>query len=186
LLVKLGANDYLPTDSIDPILSATYAKWLVEIGVDAIEISCGSTMYSPFTCARGDVPLKDLMSMLPLWQRPLAWLKLRGMVGKYDLDQEGFNLDAIQTIRPKTGNTPLIAVGGFRSLSVMEEALKSGSVDMISLSRPLVREPNLIQKFQDGRSTKATCCSCNRCFVAIANQLPLKCYCNNGNQLKKK
>jgi 2,4-dienoyl-CoA reductase-like NADH-dependent reductase (Old Yellow Enzyme family) len=124
--------------------------------------------------------------MLPLWQRPLAWLKLRGMVGKYDLDQEGFNLDAIQTIRPKTGNTPLIAVGGFRSLSVMEEALKSGFVDMISLSRPLVREPNLIQKFQDGRSSKATCCSCNRCFVAIANQLPLNCYCNNGNLIKKK
>ena len=92
LLVKLNAHDYLPSDSIDPTLSAKYAKWLVELGVDAIEISCGSTMFSPFTCARGDVPLKAFMKMLPLWMRPFAWFKLKGMVGKYDLDQEGFNL----------------------------------------------------------------------------------------------
>ena len=59
---------------------------------------------------------------------------------------------------------PVILVGGMRSLSVMRRMLDEKYADMVSLSRPLVREPNLVEKFAAGRSSSATCKSCNKCF----------------------
>lgn len=61
---------------------------------------------------------------------------------------------------------PVILVGGVRSLPVMKRMLDEKYADMISLSRPLVREPNLIEKFASGRSSSSTCKSCNNCFDA--------------------
>lgn len=59
---------------------------------------------------------------------------------------------------------PVILVGGMRSLPVMKKMLDEKCADMISLSRPLIREPNLIEKFAAGRSSSSTCKSCNKCF----------------------
>jgi len=61
---------------------------------------------------------------------------------------------------------PVILVGGMRSLPVMRRMLDEKYADMISLSRPLVREPNLIEKFAAARSSSSTCKSCNKCFDA--------------------
>ncbi len=58
---------------------------------------------------------------------------------------------------------PVMLVGGLRSRVVMEEMLASGCADMVSLSRPLIREPDLVVKFRDG-AQEAECTSCNRCF----------------------
>lgn len=59
---------------------------------------------------------------------------------------------------------PVILVGGLRSLSVMERMVSEGYADMVSLSRPLIREPGLVKKFMSGRSSVAMCISCNKCF----------------------
>ncbi|MDT8402784.1 MAG: hypothetical protein RQ743_13940, partial [Bacteroidales bacterium] len=58
---------------------------------------------------------------------------------------------------------PVILVGGMRSRALMEEMLEGGYADMVSLSRPLIREPDLVVKFREG-AQEAECTSCNRCF----------------------
>ena len=58
---------------------------------------------------------------------------------------------------------PVILVGGLRTMIVMEEMLNEGYADMVSLSRPFIREPDLIVKFRQGAS-EAECISCNGCF----------------------
>jgi 2,4-dienoyl-CoA reductase-like NADH-dependent reductase (Old Yellow Enzyme family) len=57
---------------------------------------------------------------------------------------------------------PIILVGGIRNLSDMGKVLDSG-IDMVSLARPLISEPDLITKLIDGQS-KADCTSCSKCF----------------------
>ena len=70
----------------------------------------------------------------------------------------------------------VIAVGGFRSREAMERALAQG-IDLIALSRPLIREPNLPRRLFEGRTEAASCVSCNRCVIAIGFQeQPLRCY----------
>lgn len=59
---------------------------------------------------------------------------------------------------------PLILVGGVRSLSVAESVLKTGVADFISMSRPLICEPNLIARWRAGDRRPAACKSDNRCF----------------------
>jgi len=63
------------------------------------------------------------------------------------------------------GNTdiPVIVVGGIRNFEDMEAALEAG-VDMISISRPLISEPDLITRLKNGQE-KARCTSCNKCFM---------------------
>ncbi len=60
-------------------------------------------------------------------------------------------------------NIPVIQVGGLRSKVLMEKMLASGYADIVSLCRPLIREPDLVVKFRDGVH-EAECTSCNRCF----------------------
>jgi 2,4-dienoyl-CoA reductase-like NADH-dependent reductase (Old Yellow Enzyme family) len=54
-------------------------------------------------------------------------------------------------------------VGGYRTTPVMLDAL-AGGLDMVSLSRPLIRESDLPRKIERDPSHRAACISCNACF----------------------
>lgn len=54
-------------------------------------------------------------------------------------------------------------VGGYRTAPVMLKALGEG-LDLVSLSRPLIREPDLAHSIRHDPSHAATCTSCNQCF----------------------
>jgi 2,4-dienoyl-CoA reductase-like NADH-dependent reductase (Old Yellow Enzyme family) len=72
-------------------------------------------------------------------------------------------------------NVPVAMVAGIRSLERAEEIITGGDADMISMSRPFIREPNLINRWQRGDTTKALCISCNQCFIPLRKGLPLFC-----------
>ncbi len=58
---------------------------------------------------------------------------------------------------------PIILVGGMRSKTVMERILEEGSTDFISMSRPLIREPDLPRRLLEGQES-SSCISCNLCW----------------------
>lgn len=175
LLVKLNTHDHTPKEGITPSVATTYAGWLADLGIDGIEVSCGSTVYSFMNMSRGEVPVKELVQGLALWKRPLAKLMLKGMAGKYDLE-EGYNLEAAKMIKPVIGDIPLFLVGGLRTVAHMEEVLDNNYADFISMSRPFIREPFLVKRIGEGKTKVASCVSCNKCFAAIARNLPVRCY----------
>lgn len=59
---------------------------------------------------------------------------------------------------------PVISVGGYRSTETIERVLNEGNIAAISMSRPLICEPDLPIKWKMGETTKAKCVSCNWCF----------------------
>jgi 2,4-dienoyl-CoA reductase-like NADH-dependent reductase (Old Yellow Enzyme family) len=61
---------------------------------------------------------------------------------------------------------PVITVGGIRSFGVADSILAGGDADYGALSRPLVREPHLINRWKNGDTRKATCISCCKCYNA--------------------
>lgn len=61
---------------------------------------------------------------------------------------------------------PLILVGGMRAFETCEWIVAENVADLISISRPFIREPHLIKRWQDGYCEPATCISCNGCFGA--------------------
>jgi 2,4-dienoyl-CoA reductase-like NADH-dependent reductase (Old Yellow Enzyme family) len=75
----------------------------------------------------------------------------------------------------KAVKVPVIVVGGIRSLEMSGDIVNSGDADLISMSRPFIREPDLIARWQRGETEPATCISCNRCFRILARGEPLEC-----------
>ena len=71
---------------------------------------------------------------------------------------------------------PLMLVGAVRNLNEMEEVVRNGKADFVSMSRPLIREPFLVKRLREGKAEAAACISCNKCFAAIFNNIPLRCY----------
>ena len=65
--------------------------------------------------------------------------------------------------------TPVVLVGGVRSLETANAVLAKTAIQYIVLSRPLIREPNLINRWQAGDIRPSTCISCNACYRTSAH-----------------
>jgi len=159
-MVKMNSHDYTPKQGITPDLAA-------------LEVS--SWTYYTFHTVRGDIPIDDLARALPWVMRPMAKVIFKRQVSPCRF-QKLYHLPAAKTIKPAIGDMPLILVGGVRTLEEMEAALSGQKVDFLSMSRPFIREPFLAKRMQQGKTKKAACISCNKCFAAVFNELPLRCY----------
>ena len=62
---------------------------------------------------------------------------------------------------------PLILVGGIRSYAVAERLVNGGVCDFISMSRPFIREPGLVNRWKSGDRKPAACASDNLCYGPI-------------------
>ncbi|MHB0859432.1 MAG: oxidoreductase [Anaerolineae bacterium] len=83
------------------------------------------------------------------------------------LNQEGEAcfLPLAEAVRLALGpQYPLALVNGFRTLATMNAVLESDLVQVVSMCRPLIAEPNLPAKLYAGEIESAACVSCNRCW----------------------
>ncbi|MCG6553428.1 MAG: NADH:flavin oxidoreductase [Candidatus Magnetominusculus sp. LBB02] len=134
VLIKMNSSDHLCCGGLRPDESLRIAQRLEALGIDAMEVSGG--MYeSSLRPARTKI----------LHPQDEAYFKNASALFKMSL------------------NIPVIVVGGIRSRAVAEEMLQQGYADLISMSRPLIREPDLPNKFKAGKD-KADCESCNACM----------------------
>jgi len=176
LLIKLNTHDHTPRPGVTPSLAVRYARWLVELGIDGLEVSCGTSAFSPMNSLRGGIPVEDFLRSFPWWKKPLGRLMIKKWIGQYNLE-EGYNLEAAKMIRPVLNGIPLLLVGGLRTKAKMEEILENNYADGISMSRPFIREPFIVKKFREGKADAVACVSCNKCAASvIKNEMPLRCY----------
>jgi len=81
---------------------------------------------------------------------------------------------------------PIILVGGFLSYPLAEAVVTSGDADYVALARPLIREPRLVKRWAAGDLEKASCISCNCCFLTLATEEALHCAQNKKEKNKSK
>lgn len=76
----------------------------------------------------------------------------------------------------KAVSVPIISTGGHLDLRKMDAFVSSGLCDMIGLSRPLIRQPNLVDMFKNGTAQCSTCIQCDGCLGNTSvREKPLKC-----------
>jgi 2,4-dienoyl-CoA reductase-like NADH-dependent reductase (Old Yellow Enzyme family) len=175
LLVKMNGHDYIDGKGISPQLAARYAAWLVDLGIDGVEVSCGTVLESPWNMIRGDVPVREISLAYAWWQKPLLKMVLNQAVGKFPA-KDGYNLELAQAIGKGLKDVPLFVVGGMRKLSHMEQVVEGGHADFISMSRPFIREPYLVKHMREGKTDASSCDSCNLCLAAQVNDMAVRCY----------
>lgn len=71
-------------------------------------------------------------------------------------------------------SVPLIEVGGFRDAKGMLEALEVGAC-AVSISRPLLREPDFPAKLRDTADAVSKCKGCNACLTLLDSATLKRC-----------
>lgn len=155
LLIKLNASDHVDGGlEIDDSVYA--AKKLAEAGINAIEVSAG-------TSASGE-------------KSPV-----RRKINKSE--KEAYNLKLARRIKEAV-SCLLMVVGGFRSYRVAEKAIRDYCMDYISMARPLIREPGLANRWLQGDRKRAMCISCNKCFMPGREEGGIYCVIEKKKQEK--
>lgn len=92
-----------------------------------------------------------------------------------DLYEASFSGYAMK-IKEVMKSTPLALVKGLRSIKCMENVIDKGVADLVSLSRPFIKEPDLVKKLESGQPT-AKCLSCDTCSSSdIFGKMMLRCH----------
>jgi 2,4-dienoyl-CoA reductase-like NADH-dependent reductase (Old Yellow Enzyme family) len=144
----------------------TTAKWLQDDGgLDAIELTAGSSLVNPMYLFRGDAPLKEFAGA---FKPPLRW-GMR-MTGKKFLREypykEAYLLREAKQFRAEL-TMPLILLGGITNRDTMDLAMAEG-FQFVAMGRALLAEPDLINRIaRDGAGVHSACTHCNRCMPTI-------------------
>lgn len=75
---------------------------------------------------------------------------------------------------------PLLAVCRLDSISEAAELIDSGEADMVGLARPMIADPEIMNKFISNKDTEVTSCiACNQeCIGRVEKNLPISCVVN--------
>jgi len=98
-------------------------------------------------------------------------------------DKEAYFKEDARLFKKKI-NIPLILVGGMRSFGVVERLVEDEVADYISLSRPFIREPGLINRWKAGDHRKAKCKSDNLCLRPGLNGDGIYCVAERREKAK--
>jgi len=195
--VRLSARDFnhLPVNLRLPVASPLRAWWfgndlettirygqrLRDLGVDYLHISNGFGFINPRENP-GAFPLREMRLFFASVRHLSAKARLRSMLvnliplrlaGAGWNAPPGANLADAVAFRRQVG-LPVIANGGFQERSLIERAL--GQVDLVSMARPLLANPDLVELFRrGGESPERPCTFCNRCAIRTTVS-PLGCY----------
>lgn len=173
VLIKLSVAEGLK-NGITLGEAGNVAGELSQLGIDAIEISGGTIADTVFLMCRGDIPIdlitRDVDPAAKDQMEDLLYANKDRV--KFE---EAYWLKHAEEIKGFIGDVPLILVGGMKYPQTMENILQSKKADLISLSRALIREPNLPKEMKAGRKDPAKCGFCNRCLMEVTRK-PLRCY----------
>lgn len=94
--------------------------------------------------------------------------------GRITLRQEAYYRDAARLYKERV-SMPLLLVGGIRSLETSERLIRNGLADYVSMSRPFIREPDLVNRWKSGDRRPSECRSDNLCYGPIRAGKGIRC-----------
>lgn len=171
--------------------SLQVARWVEAAGADAIHVSTGSMFPHPRNPA-GEFPLDVAERTYPamlgegshtlrnylffrfkkLWPLTRAlWFRTR----RNDAVIEGLNVPDARAVKSAV-KIPVLVTGGFQTASVVREVIASGAADAVTIARPLMANPDLLDQWRAGRDRpERPCTYCNACLINVLEH-PLGCY----------
>ena len=149
ILIKANCIDHLE-GGIDKELFAVTARELERVGIDAIEVSGGT--WDSLTRSEAELGF-----------RPIPAAESR--TGILAPENQAYYRSFIEGL---SLSIPLILVGGIRNVDVAEAVVEDGVADFVAMCRPLIREPDLVDRWKRGEgSAEAECIACNACIHSM-------------------
>ncbi len=66
-------------------------------------------------------------------------------------------------------DAPVVLMGGNRSTDIMQDILDTTRIQYFSIARPLLSEPDLIDRWKENPGYRPRCVSCNKCWLSEPN-----------------
>ena len=146
ILIKLNSQDFIE-NGLKLKDSIRVGTMLSERGIDGIEVSGGLLTSPESSPSRSGITSKD---------------------------KEAYFKNEAQSFK-KAVNVPLLLVGGIRSYDVANQLIDEGVADYISMCRPFIREPGLINRWKASDLRAAACVSDNKCFFPAMSGKGIYC-----------
>ena len=145
--------------------SIAVARMLEEDGhLDALELTGGSSLSNPMYLFRGEAPRTEFAATLPAPLR--LGFKVAGTRFLKDYPfEEAFFLPYARQFKDAL-DLPLILLGGINRLATVEAALGEGFA-FVAMARALLREPDLVARWEKGEAAEGLCIHCNKCMPTI-------------------
>lgn len=144
----------------------TTARWLRDDGgLDAIELTAGSSLVNPMYLFRGDAPVKEFAAA---FKPPLRWgIRMTGhrFFREYPY-RDAYLLREARLFRAEL-TIPLILLGGITNRTTMDLAMAEG-FEFVAMARALLAEPDLVNRIAaEGSQVRSACTHCNQCMATI-------------------
>lgn len=144
----------------------TTARWLQDDGgLDAIELTAGSSLVNPMYLFRGDAPVKEFAAA---FKPPLRWgIRMTGhrFFREYPY-RDAYLLREARLFRAEL-TIPLILLGGITNRTTMDLAMAEG-FEFVAMARALLAEPDLVNRIAaEGSQVRSACTHCNQCMATL-------------------
>ena len=148
VIAKVNGSDMLE-GGLTPQQSAEQVFLMEQAGLDGVEVSGGSCIFSP-------------VEKTP-FQRPDRRI------------HQGIFFAADTAIIRERVHIPVIHIGGIRTLEQAEEIVGRDALALVGMCRPLLRDPMLALKWKEGRREESDCLSCNGCLTESRSMHGVRC-----------
>jgi 2,4-dienoyl-CoA reductase-like NADH-dependent reductase (Old Yellow Enzyme family) len=179
LMIKINAFDN-QRNGMRTEEAATIASLLEQAGFDAIEVSCGVVDDGFNTIRVPSIPNEALLRFteyrrLPPFIKSLIPFITPVIVKRYE-PLYNYNVCAAGEISKKV-KIPVIVVGGIRKIDDIGAILATGAAGYVSLGRPFIIEPDIVNRFRKEAHAKSACINCGYCFMAAKGYpTPVRCF----------
>ena len=164
LSIKMNGDDHVP-GGITPATAPDVVRELVK-DCDLFEISCSNVNGKMYALASDFNQAALLKGVKDAKQKEEILKKAHAAMDGITFTEE-FNRRAAEEIKRKVPEACVALVGGNRTFANMEKLVKDGVCDIVSMSRPFLKDPFLVTKFWRGETDKADCINCSACLMNL-------------------
>ena len=172
VIAKLNMDDGVEK-GLHPEESLAFAHLLQEDGgLDALELTGGSSLLNGMFFFRGDVPMKEFVASQPKALAPFVKVVLKRILPELPFHEAFF----LEMARPYLAalDLPLVLLGGINKRETMDAAIAEGFA-FVAMGRALLREPDLLLRMQSAEAAEGICIHCNKCAPTIYERSGTRC-----------
>lgn len=152
-----------PKEIVETVRKAVGPGFPLDIRIGATEYVDGGL--EPEEVADFLCEIEDLVDMVHISSGLDKLVHATSYIEAPSIHPHGLNVPFAKIVKAKVKKVPVAVVGSITTPDEAEEILKNGYADLVSLGRPLIADPDWVNKARDNRPEDIrTCLRCVSCY----------------------
>ena len=152
--------------------AAGIARMAEEVGIASIEVSCGGSGDGFSTVRVTSIPTEAILEFTEYKKKSSLFKFFMPALAPFIVKRyeplENYNVCAAAEIS-RNVKIPVAVVGGIRKIDDINAILASGAAGYVSMARPFIIEPDIVNRFREEAHAKSECINCGFCLVSAAS-----------------